>query len=65
LSNPDDLRATLHATRISDPAIGGVLARLAEVQSQGIMTGDAWPGSQRGQRRLPDEAPLVVTVQDP
>ncbi|HET9143308.1 hypothetical protein [Actinophytocola sp.] len=40
----DHLRHTLRATGISETAIHGVLARLTEIRTHGMITGEAWPG---------------------
>jgi len=63
--DPGQLSATLRATGISDTAIDGVVARLGEVQSQGMITGDAWPGVINGAWVVFSTAlPRAVTVPD-
>lgn len=42
--DPADLRATLEANGISEPAITGTLARLDEIKENGAITGQQWPG---------------------
>ncbi len=55
----DALRSTLRASGIPDSAIDGVMARLGEVQSRGMITGEAWPGVINGAYAPP--ATLAMT----
>lgn len=42
--DPDQLRNTLRATGLGEAAIDGTIARLTEIQTRGMITGEAWPG---------------------
>lgn len=48
--DPDQLRSSLQASGLRELAIDGVLARLDEVQTCGMITGEAWPGVINGAR---------------
>lgn len=42
--DPGQVRTTLQASGLSDQAVDGVVSRLGEVQSRGMITGENWPG---------------------
>jgi hypothetical protein len=42
--DPAQVRDMLAATGLRAPAVDGVIARLTEVQTHGMITGEAWPG---------------------
>ncbi|WP_189094524.1 hypothetical protein [Nocardia jinanensis] len=51
--DPRELRAALEDLQLSDTAIEGALARLAEIRKNGMITGAEWPDIRRWTRHGP------------